>query len=912
MNLQFANPEILFLLWLVPGIGLWWHFINRQRRTRLELFMSPDMQKKLLPDSGSRKLTWQSALVLTGIFAALISAARPQWGMKDEIVYSRGRDLIIALDVSRSMLANDVHPNRLERAKTDIIDLIKELKGDRAALLSFRYKASLLCPLTTDYAYLKYALNAVNIDSAPPGETDIGNAINKALDSFENNNGAHKAIILISDGEDLSGNAIDAAKTAAERKIPIFTVGLGSRQGSRIPNPDKTTAFVATGNGSDVVTKLNHETLYNIAKITGGAYIPVETSSMASITLGNLYRNHLRNIQAQDMEESLQRRYIERYQLFLLPGVLLLLAGSFFSRGRLSTSTTPPAKPSAAKTTPVKDLTPPKRKLKYITIIAALTGCFISTRLEADQTPPASSNSITQVKQETPAVNTNRLSTPPGREGARFAQKLYMLGKYEEAANAYLNAAEGSTRKSQLDYRHNAAVALFKAGKHKEAAEIFKQLDDLSENENRFAPSMALGSSLYRAAELANKQDLTNVTERAQLLKEAGEAFKNAARTETGNESARENLAVVLKNLPEAESQAHIMNLMSKYEQTPPANIAMEMLTTQSEINRDLLNAITNKSPSRIKQMEDLALKQKRVSDLWIPLKPKLMAGTTEQDQQKLANLDQTIELTRDNMITASKRLRDLDQNAGASASQSRAVVYQIWKSIAPSNQILQQDIKMQSNSISQVESKTPNQPLAEVGQNESVDLTKIFIQCFSDAVPDQTTGSTSQAVMSLPVSQLPTAEENSSATNQISPEKRQKILDLAKQAVFTQEMALGLLKQKNFQEALPQQKVSYELLKEIEKLLPKDENQQQQQQKQEQQKDQEQQQQKQQNQQQQNDKQENKKPQPQEDEKKDDKENIPEDVQKMLEKALQREQEHEAEKQKNMQIPMSPSERDW
>jgi len=129
----------------------------------------------------------------------------------------RGRDLIIALDVSRSMLAQDVHPNRLQRAKADIQDLLRELRGDRAALIAFRGKAVQLCPLTTDYAYLEQALAEVSPESAPRGETDIGDAVTKALEAFESDAGAYQAIILISDGEDLAGRIKAAAESARKR-----------------------------------------------------------------------------------------------------------------------------------------------------------------------------------------------------------------------------------------------------------------------------------------------------------------------------------------------------------------------------------------------------------------------------------------------------------------------------------------------------------------------------------------------------------------------------------------------------------------------------------------------------------------------------------------------------------------------
>ncbi|MDI6774600.1 MAG: VWA domain-containing protein [Verrucomicrobiota bacterium] len=370
MNVLFVNAWALFFLWLVPAVGLWWYLVHRRRTKDLDRFVSPAMQKKLSPARSSAKTAWQSALALAGLFLLLVAAARPQWGAQEITVYQRGRDLMILLDVSRSMLADDVHPNRLQRAKTDILDLIKELKGDRAGLMAFRFKAILLCPLTTDYAFIRHALDAADIGAAPRGETDIGDAIAKALDAFDEREGAHKAIILISDGEDLSGRALEAAKKAGEKGVPIFTVGLGSAQGAKIPKNEAGASGFVAHQGQDVVTKMDNAALLAIAEASKGAHISIGTASTSTMTLGALYRSFRQKIAEQENEETMQRRRIERYQLFLLPAVILLLAGAFLSRGRLAFSSRPaaPALATESATTPppLKDINPPRQPPKSI------------------------------------------------------------------------------------------------------------------------------------------------------------------------------------------------------------------------------------------------------------------------------------------------------------------------------------------------------------------------------------------------------------------------------------------------------------------------------------------------------------------------------------------------------------------
>lgn len=374
MGLEFGNPWVLYLLWLVPLLPAVWMGLHRRREAALQAFVSSAMQTKLRPRRDTMRSLWQMIVVTVGVALMLFAAGRPRWGVKEETVVRRGRDVVIALDVSRSMLADDVHPNRLQRAKADLLDLINDLQGDRAALLAFRRKANVVCPLTSDYAFLREALEGVGPTSAPRGETDIGDAITKALDAFESEESAHKAIILISDGEDLTGRALEAADQAAKRGIPIFTVGIGSPSGSRIPLEDNPQGNVQH-EGKDVVTRLHHETLDAIARRTHGAYVPIGRASTATTTLGTLYRNRLRRIAAQELAETLHRRHIERYQLFLLPGLVFLLAGCVLSRGRLSVGrpsvAAPPPEDGAADAPPegtpaLRNLNPPRKELKEI------------------------------------------------------------------------------------------------------------------------------------------------------------------------------------------------------------------------------------------------------------------------------------------------------------------------------------------------------------------------------------------------------------------------------------------------------------------------------------------------------------------------------------------------------------------
>lgn len=332
MNIQFVHPWILYLLWLPPLLGALWILLFRRKQDRLADFVASPMLERLAPPRPSRRFYWQMAFFLPGFLLLLLALARPQWGLEQETLYQRGRDLMIALDVSRSMLATDVHPSRLQRAKADVIDLVRSLQGDRAGLIAFRGKALQVCPLTSDYAYLEQAVDALTPDSAPRGETDIGDAVTKALTAFETDEGSHRALILISDGEDLAGHAKAAAEEAAKRGIVIFTVGLGSTEGAAIPDPQKAGRFLSYQN-EEVKTRLDSHTLRALADITGGGYVPVGT---ANVRLGSLYQDHLSKIQARDFEETARRRFVERYAWFLFPAFLAFLVAAMLSRGRMA------------------------------------------------------------------------------------------------------------------------------------------------------------------------------------------------------------------------------------------------------------------------------------------------------------------------------------------------------------------------------------------------------------------------------------------------------------------------------------------------------------------------------------------------------------------------------------------------
>ena len=327
--MRFVNPFFLILTALVPVAGLWWAFLRARREKALK--------KITLAVPKSSVSGVQMWLVIVGLALSLFAAARPQWGKTTEKMVERSRNVVIAIDVSRSMLAEDVRPNRLERAKADVADLIDSLEGDRCALVAFRRTGVVICPLTTDHGYLRSALEQLTPESAARGETDLGSAIRAALDALDPAADDHNAIIMISDGGDLRGEALQNAELAKKRGIPIFTVGIGDpKRGAAIPSEDG--RGEQKFQGQSVKVKLEEAALKAIAESSKGRYVPLATAGTAETTLGAIYRRFLRQVAAKEQNEEAERA-AERYQIFLVPGLILLIAGASLSKGRFARRT---------------------------------------------------------------------------------------------------------------------------------------------------------------------------------------------------------------------------------------------------------------------------------------------------------------------------------------------------------------------------------------------------------------------------------------------------------------------------------------------------------------------------------------------------------------------------------------------
>jgi Ca-activated chloride channel family protein len=331
--MRFVHPEYLNLLWGLPALGLFFLWSLRRRKRRLEQLIFPALLGKLTSEY-SRSKAVVRALLLLGFFAfGLLALARPQWGMRIETVRRQGVDIITALDTSYSMNAEDVAPNRMEKAKSEIRGLIDRLKGDRVGLVAFAGSAVVQCPLTLDYGAVTLFLDAASTEMIPDPGTSLAAAIETATAAFIAQEKKYKVLVIFTDGEDLEGQIPSAVEKAANAGVVIYTVGIGSPQGRPIPIRDPkgdVVEYRKDEKGQIVVSRLDERSLAEIAAKTGGKYFRASTSEGE---LDEIY-DEIARMDKKNLESTLLQNLEEQFQYPLGTAVLCLLIGSALSDRR--------------------------------------------------------------------------------------------------------------------------------------------------------------------------------------------------------------------------------------------------------------------------------------------------------------------------------------------------------------------------------------------------------------------------------------------------------------------------------------------------------------------------------------------------------------------------------------------------
>lgn len=416
----------IFALAALVGLGL---YSRGQKRKMLAKFASPRLIAELTRTVSRPKTAVKNALVFFAVAAVFAALARPQWGYRWEEAKSRGIDIIFAIDTSKSMLAEDVKPDRLERAKLSVLDLIDVLKGDRIGIVAFSGQAFLQCPLTLDYDAFRMSLEALDTDIIRRGGTNISAAINEAEAAFASTSNK-KIVILISDGEELEDSAVKAAEKAAKSGTIIYTLGVGGAKGEYIPVRDATGAvsLLRDDSGQLVQSRLNEEILTKIAKAAGGFYAPLTANGMDAI-----YNDGLKKIPSEELSSKMKQSAIERFQIPLGIAVLLLAVSSLVGTRKFF----------AGKGGGIA------AALVVALLVLPQSG-FAQTPSEdtADENLPQQKSDIPAPKPETKKYELSE--QPVAREVFNLALDASKAGDFADAKELFLNAAKLSPEDLKL------------------------------------------------------------------------------------------------------------------------------------------------------------------------------------------------------------------------------------------------------------------------------------------------------------------------------------------------------------------------------------------------------------------------------------------------------------------------------
>ena len=457
----FEDPIYLYLLVLIPLLALLRFFMVHQQKKRLRRFGDPELVRQLMPDVSRFRPLVKFCLLLAALALLIVTLARPQFGTKISHEKRTGIETIIAMDISNSMLAEDVTPSRLDRSKMMVENLVDHFTNDKIGLIVFAGDAFIQLPITSDYVSAKMFLSNIDPSMISVQGTDIAKAIDMASHSFTQQEGIGKAIIVITDGEDHEGGALEAAKNAKEKGLRVYVLGVGSPQGAPIPTGDGN--YMKDQTGQTVMTGFNEEMCRQIAEAGGGAYIHVENNSSAQDQLDA----ELDKLAKKETESTIYSDYDEQFQAVAIIVLLLLILETCLLE---------------AKNPVLKNISLFKRK-KVATVICLL-------------------------------LTATTLMAQGDRQLVRQGNKQFRAGNNKEAEVSYRKAVEKNPRNPQACY--NLGNALMQQQKDSAAVAQFETAAKLETNPIRRAQAyhnmgvVCQGKRMYGEAIEAYKEALRN------------------------------------------------------------------------------------------------------------------------------------------------------------------------------------------------------------------------------------------------------------------------------------------------------------------------------------------------------------------------------------------------------------------
>jgi Ca-activated chloride channel family protein len=329
--MKFANPYYNYLFIVLAFIAILYYWAYKKKMSLLADFADKNLLKRIAGSFSQKKENKIKIVLLSALCLMILALMRPQWGFVWQDVARSGSDIFVAVDVSKSMLTKDVLPSRLARAKLAIEDLAGQLQGDRIGLIAFAGSAFVQCPLTIDYNGFLLANSELQAGIIPKPGTNIANAIDQAIKSFATGSqGTNRSLVIITDGENHEGDFLKLAAQAAEEKIKIHTIGVGTAEGEliSIQDPEGKTTFLKDSQGRVVKSRINETILQEIASKTGGTYIK---STPIQFGLDFLYKNKIMQINEEGQTTSREKKMLERYQLPLALALFLLFLEPFLN-----------------------------------------------------------------------------------------------------------------------------------------------------------------------------------------------------------------------------------------------------------------------------------------------------------------------------------------------------------------------------------------------------------------------------------------------------------------------------------------------------------------------------------------------------------------------------------------------------
>lgn len=462
--MHFSNPEMLWLLWLILPLVLLLRIAAARKTAALHRFADPELLEGLRPPASSGRMALRRILLFGGLTGIVFALAGPRWGFQWEDVERRGVDLVVALDLSRSMLAEDAKPDRLTAAKREIRDLMDLLGGDRVGLVAFAGTAFIQCPLTLDYRAFELFLDEMDPDWVPVGGTDLAGAVRTSMEAFPKNERSGRAVLLITDGEDHSGKLQLAAEDARKAGVHVFVVGMGDPQGA--PIPDGRGGFIKEG-GKVVLSRLDEAALKELTLTTEGTYV---RSVAGDLDLRRIYLEDIKGtLQARALSASRQRRWEERFQWFLLPALLLLV---------LEGLTGPPRQKD-----PRRRSEAPKAAVAAALSLLLLPQPALAWSLFGDDDPARLGHSAYEAGEFNQALEhwtEAQVDDPSDRRlDYNIGQALYRLDKFPEAEEAFLAATATDVTDLAADGFYGAGNAAFQQGRYPDAIAHYEKCLEL-------------------------------------------------------------------------------------------------------------------------------------------------------------------------------------------------------------------------------------------------------------------------------------------------------------------------------------------------------------------------------------------------------------------------------------------------